>query len=166
MIYALDPGSEVSAVVGYDPAAKRIGEHWTLPNAEVLQFCLARPVYGSGILVVEEFQSYGMAVGMEVFRTVWWSGRFHQAWPNHDTHAFQLSRREVKLHLCHSARATDANVRQAIQDRFGPTKAAAVGVKATPGPLFGIKSHEYSALGVGLTWADLKFQNSGVQRLA
>jgi len=154
MIYALDPGSDVSAVVGYDPAAKRIVGHWTQPNAEILEFCRLRQVYGSGVLVVEEFQSYGMAVGMEVFRTVWWSGRFHQAWPNHLTHAFQLPRRTVKLHLCHSARATDANVRQAIKDRFGPTKALAIGVKASPGPLFGIKGHEYAALAVALTWAD------------
>lgn len=149
LIVAIDPGSEKSAFVGWDEGRARIVTHGIEDNEVVLHLCSSSM---QGTLVVESFESYGMAVGAEVFRTVWWAGRFHQAWRGR---AYQISRRDVKLHLCHSARATDANVRQAILDRFAPTKALAIGKRLTPGPLYGLKGHEYAALAVALTWADL-----------
>jgi hypothetical protein len=54
-------------------------------------------------------------------------------------------RRDVKLHLCHSPRAKDANVRQALIDRLGPQ-----GTKKNPGPTYGMKSHLWAALAVGV----------------
>ena len=72
----------------------------------------------------------------------------------------ELTRRAVKLHLCGSARAKDTNIRAALIDRFGGTggRRAAVGLKASPGPLYGIRSHEWAALAVAVTWHD---QHSG-----
>ncbi|HEY3220317.1 MAG TPA: hypothetical protein VGJ80_06275 [Gemmatimonadales bacterium] len=150
LLFAVDPGTEQSALLVYDLLTARIRESDTLPNDQVLLQLTGGPC---GVLVVEQIESYGMAVGAETFRTVWWAGRFHQAWPGP---AYQLPRRAVKLHLCHSVRATDANVRQAILDRFsgGLGKAVAVGTKAQRGPLYGLKGHEYAALAVALTWAD------------
>ena len=63
-------------------------------------------------------------------------------------------RHEVKLHLCGSARAKDANVRQALIDRFGPGKELAIGRKAAPGPLYGMTGDCWAALGVAVTDAD------------
>jgi hypothetical protein len=60
-------------------------------------------------------------------------------------------RRDVKLHLCGSARAKDPNIRQALLDRFGP-----VGTKKAPGPLYGVKSHIWSALAVAVTASETK----------
>jgi hypothetical protein len=99
-------------------------------------------------LALEMIASYGMAVGAEVFETVRWIGRMQQVW--RDPEAVRLVyRRDVKLHLCGSARAKDQNVRQALIDSLGP-----VGVKKTPGPLYGVKSHAWSALAVAVTaWA-------------
>jgi hypothetical protein len=154
LIYAVDPGTEQSAVVVYDSEACRIVQHVTSPNDIIIaSFLMTQAVNAQPfpVMVCEQIESYGMAVGAETFRTVWWAGRFHQAWPGE---AFQLPRRAVKLHLCHSARATDANIRQAILDRFGPGKDAAIGKKASPGPLWGVKGHEFAALAVALTWAD------------
>ena len=64
----------------------------------------------------------------------------------------------MKLALCGSARAKDANVRQAIIDRFAGVggKAVAVGTKKTPGPLYGISNHKWSALALCLVWIDKK----------
>ena len=60
-------------------------------------------------------------------------------------------RRDVKLFHCQTVRANDANIRAAIIDRFGPGKEKAIGKKSAPGPLYGIKGDEWSALAVALT---------------
>jgi hypothetical protein len=86
-----------------------------------------------------------------VFETVFWIGRFCQAWRGEYV---RIHRREVKLHLCNSARAKDANVRQALIDRFGPGKDRAIGKKASKGPLYGFKSDLWAALGVAVTVGD------------
>lgn len=108
-------------------------------------------------LAVEMIAPYGMPVGREVFETVLWIGRFMQRWEElgHPGESVRLvPRLSVKLHLCGSARAKDANVRQALIDRFGPGKEAAIGLKRSPGPLFGVTSHAWAALAVAVTVAD------------
>jgi len=104
------------------------------------------------VLVIEKIESFGMAVGAEIFETVFWSGRFAEAWGN-DFH--RLGRKDVKMHLCNSMRATDANIRCALIDKFGG-KEAAIGRKKTPGPLFGISGDCWSALAVAVTWAETR----------
>lgn len=146
-IIGLDPGTERSAAVvleGDEILSHIIGE-----NEAILDWLVDR-IYPA-ILVIEEFESYGMAVGREVFRTVRWSGRFEQAWRWPSLVTF-MPRRDVKQHLCHSARATDSNIRQALLDRFGGSKA--MGTKKAPGPLFGIRSHLWAALALALTYQD------------
>jgi hypothetical protein len=97
-----------------------------------------------------------MAVGAEVFETCVWAGRFIERWyrnPRRPTH-LRVYRRDVKLHLCGSMRAKDANVRQALIDRYGPGKEKAIGRKAAPGPLYGISGDCWAALGVAVTAAE------------
>ena len=65
-----------------------------------------------------------------------------------------IYRKDVKLHLCGSPRAKDSNIRQALIDRFGPGKEKAIGLKKTPGPLYGVKSHVWAALAVAVTHLD------------
>ena len=103
-----------------------------------------------------------MAVGAEVFETCVWTGRFIQCWTDSpfsyrigaERPVRRVFRRDVKMHLCGSARAKDANVRQALIDRYGPGKEAAIGRKATPGPLYGVTTHVWAALAVAVTAAD------------
>lgn len=106
-----------------------------------------------GLLAIEMIASYGMAVGKEVFDTCLWIGRFMEAWKARGGEVRLVLRREVKLFHCHTARATDANIRAALLDRFGPGRELAVGTKRQPGPLYGIKGDEWSALAVALTAA-------------
>lgn len=150
MILAIDPGYEQSAFVGYHD--KTVEFHYTMPNTDLLDFLRASPDWATGTLVIEKVEAMGMAVGREVFETVFIAGRFAEAW--HPASVHRLGRRAIKLHLCGHARATDANIRQAIIDRFGPTKAEAIGTKKAPGPLYGLKGHEYAALAVALTYSD------------
>jgi hypothetical protein len=98
-------------------------------------------------LAIEMIASYGMPVGREVFETCVWIGRFIQAshWD------FRLIyRRDVKMYLCNSAKAKDANVRQALIDKLG-----SVGTKKQPGPLYGVKSHAWAAVAVAVTAANV-----------
>jgi hypothetical protein len=112
------------------------------PNHDVL----AR-VYRGGAdeLAIEMIASYGMAVGKEVFETCVWIGRYQQMWKRPEDVRL-VYRKDVKLHLCGSPRAKDPNVRQALLDLLGPQ-----GTKKAPGPLYGVKSHAWSALGVAVT---------------
>lgn len=154
IVLAIDPGTERSALVGYD--GTRVLHAETQLNDAVIDRLKIYAGPTSSVLVLEDIQSYGMAVGVETFRTVFWSGRFAQAWimRTPDAQYALLGRREIKQHLCYSARATDANIRQAIYDRFGPGKEKAVGTKKAPGPLYGVVGHEMAALAVALTWWD------------
>src|SRR5699024_5972970 len=108
------------------------------------------PPFPGERLVVEMIASDGMPVGREVFETCLWIGRFIQAAGG----AELVYRRDVKLHLCGSARAKDANIRQALIDRFGPGREKAIGIKAQPGPLYGFKRDMWAALAVAVTYAD------------
>ena len=67
----------------------------------------------------------------------------------------ELTRVKVKSALCHSAKATDANVRAALIDLYPATgggKVPQIGVKSQPGPLYGIKADLWAALAVGVVW--------------
>ena len=151
-IISVDPGPEQSAILRYDPASRAIDMGGILSNEEIL--AVLTSFYKSDsirCLAIEMIAGYGLPVGKDVFWTCVWVGRFWQAWGRPIKIVY---RREVKLHLCNSARAKDANVRQALIDRFGPGKERAIGKKASPGPLYGIKADLWAALGVAVTVAD------------
>lgn len=148
IVFAVDPGTTTSAWVCWD--GQRVRTHGTEANEFVL-LMLKDPFPSPTMVVFEQIESMGMAVGKEVFETVFWTGRFYEAVLGPRD---RLTRRAVKLHLCETMQAKDANIRQAILDRFGATKAAAVGTKAQPGPLYGVTGHEWAALAVALTWYD------------
>ena len=152
-VIAIDPGPEQSAWVRYDPKALRITDKGIEANHDLrdhLQF----NGRGDDTLAVEMVQSFGMPVGAEVFETVLWTGRFVEAWGGPWAKVY---RKDVKLHLCGSFRAKDPNIRRALLDRFPATgggKTPQVGTKAQPGPLYGVKSHLWSALAVAITAAE------------
>lgn len=154
LIYALDPGTIQSAlvVIGESPRGLAVCEHHTALNAVILAKLHCAPQGAS--LVIEQIEAMGMAVGHETFETVFWSGRFYETWPN--MNRYRLPRRPIKLHLCGSMQAKDANVRQALIDRFGGSKEAAIGTIKKQGPLYGVKGHEFAALAVGVTWLETR----------
>lgn len=161
LIQAIDPGTEKSAIVELRLPEWEVVRHEILANDDVVRG-LGLPHWYEGQVhtVIEMIASYGMPVGAEVFETCVWIGRFLQAADygvcGHgyaDRTLCRMFRREVKLELCDSARANDANVRAALIDLFGPGKAKAIGLKKTPGPLYGVKADEWAALGVAVTYA-------------
>lgn len=142
-ILAIDPGPKDSGFVLWD--GLRVRDHGHLANEALLDRIRCREFGGPFLTVIEQVESFGMAVGAEVFETVFWSGRFAQAAGSFD----RLPRRAIKLHLCQSMRAKDSNIRQALIDRFGPP-----GTKKAPGLLYGITTHRIAALAVAVTYYD------------
>jgi hypothetical protein len=153
-ILAIDPGTTESGWCVYDGTC--VIASGVMPNDEMLAYVQRDHWKINGYrLCIEMIASYGMAVGREVFETCVWIGRFQQAW--HAPCAVELVyRKDVKLHLCGTPRAKDPNVRQALLDLFARTgggKTPQIGTKAQPGPLFGVSSHAWPALGVAITAA-------------
>jgi len=149
-IVAIDPGTTESGWCVYDGSSVIGSDVW--PNGRLLGH-LGVWADDFGTLAVEMIASYGMPVGREVFETCLWIGRFIQAWP--EPEAVRLVyRKDVKLHLCGTTKAKDGNVRQALIDLFPATgggKTPQIGIKAKPGPLFGVSTHAWPALGVAIT---------------
>lgn len=147
-ILAIDPGTTESGWVVYDGA--HVVASGVFDNDCMLETVAETPARR---LAIEMIASYGMAVGREVFETCVWIGRFQQAFRDPD--AVELVyRRDVKLHLCGTSKAKDPNVRQALLDLFprtGGGKTPQIGTKAQPGPLYGVSSHAWPALGVAIT---------------
>lgn len=160
VVIGLDPGTEHSAIVVFN--GESVLDHGINPNETMLDYLDVESKLAGRVLVIEQIESFGMAVGKETFETVFWTGRFAQAWS--PRRFDRLPRRVIKQHLCHTARATDANIRQALIDRFGPSTEKAIGTKKAPGPLFGIKSHEWAALAVAVTWYDQHGHESDLVR--
>lgn len=163
MILSIDPGPLKSAVLLYD-GKRPVYAVPDMDNDDLLERfrCgfASEEHYLPDVAVIESVESYGMAVGKEVFETCYWIGRFREAIesyripmrPGYELCAVHLMpRRAVKLHLCGSARAKDTNIRAAIADRFGGF-AAARGKKSAPGPLYGIRTHCWSALALAITF--------------
>jgi hypothetical protein len=153
LILALDPGTTESALVlleeGID-AGVAIAEHHIMDNAAILSYLSRYVAFHADVLVIEQIEAMGQMVGKETFETVFWSGRFAQGWGRRFE---RLTRRQIKLHVCGTSQAKDGHIRAAIVDRFGGT-ALAIGKKNAPGLLYGIASHKWAALAVGLTWMD------------
>ena len=155
-ILAIDPGTTESAYVVYDSETGDILAKAKLPNQR-----LSSIVGGidADTCVIEMIASYGMAVGREVFETCVWVGRFAEIWDKRYKRLVSqfVYRKDVKMCLCGTTKAKDANIRQAIIDRYPPGgggKLPQVGVKANQGPLYGVSKDIWAAIGVAITYAE------------
>ncbi len=143
-IIAIDPGSKSSAWVSMDGA--RITTCDICDNAELMR--IITRVGGCDRVAIEKVQSYGKPVGEDVFETVFWTGRFVQAFYGTSE---RIPRMAVKMYLCHNQKANDKDIRNSILRMYGGEEAA-IGCSEFPGPLFPIVTHLWAALGVGLTF--------------
>lgn len=153
-VLAIDPGTTQSAWCLLDDDGMPVG-FGIAQNESVLHNLPSCFGYEADVCVIEMVQNYGTAVGQDVFRTIWWTGRFAQAWfLTYGKEPDELLRSAVKLHLCgRVAKVTDSNVRQSLINVYGGEggEKAAVGRKASPGPCYGITKDVWAALAVGVT---------------
>ena len=149
-IIAIDPGTTKSAFIQWD--GEKILSMDIKENMEIIMALYQMP---PDDLVVEQVRCYGMVVGASTLDTVFWSGRFCEAWPG-DWHL--IPRMDVKMHLCHDSRAKDKNIRQALIDRFEPDLKPRQRPKTV---LKGVGTHLWAAMALAVTWWDLNNKKEG-----
>ena len=138
MILAIDPGTTKSAYVVYDPSAQKIIDKGITENDE-LHWVIN--LHNYKFVAIEMIASYGMPVGKEVFETCLWIGRYFQTAKDRGHDPVMVYRKDVKMHLCGTTKAKDANIRQALIDLLGK--------EATKG----VAKDMWAALGVAVTVA-------------
>ena len=147
-LLAIDPGFTESGWVLIDMDTHRPLEFGKELNAEVLRR-VREGKYDD--LAIEQVVGYGMPVGQEVFETVYFAGQLHEAGTRYHL-VYRASRREVKLNLCGKIAAKDANIIQALIDKYAmgvPNRGK--GTKADPGWFYGFKSDIWQAYALGVT---------------
>lgn len=148
---AIDPGNTHSAYVLLDDTTRRPIQFAKVPNDELLHLILDLPADRA---VIEMVASYGMPVGADVFETCVWVGRFLE---RIDPLPWELVKRgPVKIHHCRSSKAKDANVIQALCDRFAPGQSNhGKGTKSSPGWLHGFRADVWQAYALAVYAADV-----------
>lgn len=157
-VLAIDPGPTASAFVIWD-GATIIAKDF-VPNRDLRATLFAYRDSGPAMaVVIEKIECYGMPVGEEIHETNRQSGRFEEITSRGYLRCFYVPRRTVKQHLCHSAKAKDANITAALVDRFGNRERHgqfSKGTKRDPGMFYGFASHHWAALAVAVTSFDLR----------
>ena len=152
-VLAIDPGNVESGWCLIDADRRPLLSGKT-PNNELLYVLRTLPTPDQ--FAIEMVASYGMAVGKEVFETCVWIGRFQQFIKHQiGRPAALVYRKDVKLHHCHDSRAKDANITQALIDRFAsgePNRGK--GTKAEPGWFHGFHSDIWQAYALAVLVAD------------
>lgn len=158
LIFAIDPGTSYSGYVSVEHNGQeivRVLEKGKIRNDDLLR-SLPYRMFDHEI-VCEMVASYGMPVGREVFETCVWIGRFLQAGgvlPGEQAQHL-VYRQEEKLTLCHSPRANDASIVQALVDRYAygvPNHGK--GTKKQPGFFYGFAKDMWQAMAVAATWLE------------
>lgn len=151
VVLAIDPGNIDTAYCTLQ--GRKIGRFGKIPNAEMLTILGWRGHVPDGgecadllydHVACEMICSYGMPAGASLFDTCVFIGEIRTAALREVT---LIPRIQVKSHICHSGKATDSNIRQALIDLFGPQ-----GKKSAPGPTFGISADVWSALAIAKTF--------------
>lgn len=151
MILAIDPGTEESAyvLISGPETGFKLHDKGKVGNLTLLSTIRSMRMDEDTHFVIEMVASYGMAVGKTTFETVFWIGRFWEAALGAGRMERLYRKKDVCMHLCQSTKAKDANIRQALIDRFGEP-----GTKNNPGLLYGVSKDIWSALAVGVTYRD------------
>lgn len=153
MILAIDPGPEESTYIFYNQGV--VLNHETFDNEDLFRWLGRYETLFTDLVAIEMVACYGMAVGKEVFETCLAIGRILEIVKREKTAL--VYRRAIKLHLCGSPRAKDANIRQALIDRLGRP-----GTKRNPGVTYGISGHAWQALAIAVYAEDVLLQKEPI----
>lgn len=150
LVVGIDPGPDSSGVVVYDLRAKTLVCSDSAMSLETLRLLLDDIPHDQAVVACER-TSAGPASG-EVVLTTEVVGRVAEMCHARGLDCTLYYRRVVLQTLaCSGAGSKDSQVRNALIELHGATKAAAVGTKKAPGPLYGIATHAWQALGVAVT---------------
>lgn len=155
-IMGIDPGNVKSAYVITDENLKPL-EFGKIYNEELLANIYNGSFDKCDCVTIEKMASYGMGVGSSVFETCVWIGRFQEALNHRGLYIhYFIYRKDEKMNLCHTMKAKDSNIIQALVDRFAPnTLNKGKGKKNNQGWFYGFKSDIWQAYAICITYYDL-----------
>lgn len=155
VLLAIDPGTTESAYCFIDKETYKPLQADKIPNEKLLTMLLDQSPMCPGDLAIEMVASYGKPVGAEVFDTCVWIGRFIQAMDQAPVSIDYVYRMEERQTICHSGKASDANITQALIDRFAKgVSNRGKGTKKEPGWFYGFRKDIWQAYAVGVTYID------------
>jgi hypothetical protein len=157
-VLGIDPGTKKTGLVLYDSECNKVLEKEILENHESVRW-VRKLAHEDRVDIagIEMMACMGMTVGQETFEACAWIGHWERVLWDLGKETRKVYRVKVKCHHCGSSRATDSNISQALKDRFPATGGGAdpwKGIKKQPGPLYGMKSHMWSALAIAMYTAD------------
>ena len=155
-LLAIDPGTTHSGwVILQDGDPPRVIEYCARDeNENVIRLIGDWSPDGEVRSACEQVRCMGQTIGQEVLDTVEWCGQFRRHWINSGGDPgdwIYVPRSTVKMTLYGAMKAKDTHIRATLCQMYGGSPKQAQGTKANPGPLYGISSHAWSALAVGVT---------------
>lgn len=156
MILAIDPGNEYSAYVLLNDDMS-IVEANKVENLEMMNIANKLSIEELDMRVaIEMVACYGMAVGKTVFDTCVFIGQLKQIFFENGKKAEFIYRQDEKMTLCNSMKAKDANIRQALIDRYAKFDFKnGKGTKANPDTFYGFKADMWAAMAVAHAYKEL-----------
>lgn len=142
LILAIDPGPVKSAWLIWDTRMQRIEDRDITEN---IKFSIPMNI---NLCAIEILQCFGMPVGSEVFETAYFIGSLFNRLELIRVPYMRVKRTDVKMYHCHTARAKDSNIHQALVDKYGNK-----GTKKAPGTTYGLKKDLWSAFAIA-TYAE------------
>ena len=159
-ILAIDPGNKESAfcLLGPDLRPLRFAKQYN--DIAFCSMCDALIEIKDEIVSMDEIpvaiewiQCFGMPVGDEVIETAAWAGKLEDRFQQTGFHTVRIKRTDEKMAICHSTRANDATIKQALVDRFASgVPNHGKGSKKEPGWFYGFRADIWSAYAVGVTY--------------
>ena len=156
LILGIDPGPVTSGVVLYDPVrGVALEADAKMPTREALDIVRAYRWKEWDLsrchLAMEMIVSYGQRIGMDTIGTIEYIGRIKEAWNRGDAFTTYKSRPEILEHLTGAKNTSEKDVKF----RLAELHPGGAGTKKSPGPLYGVTSHAWSALAVAVVASDL-----------
>jgi Holliday junction resolvasome RuvABC endonuclease subunit len=125
-LLAIDPGPEKSAYMLLEDGVPK-SSAWE-SNHHLLDLCddfrQMNHQWQADHLAIEYVYLRGMKVYQQAIDTIFWAGRFTQAW--NGTHTL-IDRRDVKAVLCGNQKADNTSIKYSIIDNYFGGKAKAIG---------------------------------------
>ena len=158
IVLGIDPGPVTHGAALYDTVERRVVWSDKAATSDQVDAVALEYDWRRLCVVIERPAAMG-AIGSGVvghmLDTAWTAGALSEALSLHGFMVCTMTRREVLRHLgvLSGKGSADARVRAAcIADHETPGGRPAVGRKASQGPLYGVSSHAWQALGLVLAW--------------
>lgn len=152
-ILSLDVGTKMSGYCIADGNTLKPIEFGKINNEDLLKIVKEK---NYDLMLYEEFQSYGMAIGESTITSIKWNGRYIQSALDREKKVVPIYRKEEKMCLCQTMKAKDSNIRRALIDRFAiHDYKNGKGTKKNPDWFYGFKADVWSSYAIVVTYHDM-----------